>query len=164
MAWSLTSGQTTQHTQLTQILTCPTQYSTFYFRSYTEYIITYLDGKWWTKKLIADTRYMCLNLWQIRNETLAANNEKLNYIRERKYLLKQAHDIQQLKRPVSSYATLTTYVNERIERCISMAQQAINFDPDRAGGQRTIRTIAILPPRTPDNRTSENRPPDIRTP
>jgi len=61
-------------------------------------IPTYLDGKWWTKKLIAYTIYTCLNLWQIRNETLAANNEKLNYIRERNELLKQATDIQQLKR------------------------------------------------------------------
>ena len=117
---------------------------------------------------------MCLNLWQIRNEALAANNEKLNYIRERNDLLKQATAIQQLKRPdtidkkiastfACSYATLTTYTNERIKRWISMAQRAINFDPNQAGGQRTIRTIAILP-RTPDNRTSENRPPDIRTP
>ena len=61
-------------------------------------ILTYLDGKWWTKKLIAHTIYMCLNLWQIRNEALAASNEKLKYIRERNDLLKQATDIQQLQR------------------------------------------------------------------
>ena len=118
-------------------------------------IPTYLDGKWWTKKLIAHTIYMCLNLWQIRNEALAVSNEKLQYIKEHNELLKQATDIQQLPRSESikkrftstfacSYATLATYTNERIKRWISMAQRALKFDPNRAGGQRTIRTIAII--------------------
>ena len=45
-----------------------------------------------------------------------------------------------------------------------MALRAINYDPNLAGGQRTLRAITLLPPRTPDNRISENRPPDTRTP
>jgi len=136
-------------------------------------IPTYLDGKWWTKKLIALTIYMCLNLWQIRNETLAANNEKLNYIRERNELLTQANDIQQQERSETtnkrfastfacSYATLTTYTNDRLQRWITMALRAINYDPNLAEGQRTIRAITILPPSTNAHRVSENRPPDNR--
>jgi len=119
---------------------------------------------------------MCLNLWQIQNETLAANNEKLNHIRERNELLKQALELQQQDWPETtqnrfvstfacSYATLTTYTNERLQRWISMALRATNYDPNLAGGQRTIRAITILPPRTPDtSRISENWPPDNRTP
>ena len=79
----------------------------------------YLDGKWWAKKLNAHKIYMCLNLWQIRNQTLAANNEKLSYINERNILLKQAQGIQQTEQAntttskfrdvfTCSYATLTT--------------------------------------------------------
>jgi len=137
-------------------------------------IPTYLDGKWWAKKVITLTIYMCLNLWQIRNETLAANNEKLNHISKRNELLKQALNLQQQALSETtrnsfastfacSYATLTTYTNERLHRWISMALRAINYDPNLAGGQRTIRAITILPPRTPDNRISENRPPDNQT-
>ena len=137
-------------------------------------IPTYLDGKWWAKKVIALTIYMCLNLWQIRNETLAANNEKLNHISERDDLLKQALNLQQQALTETtrntfastfacSYATLTTYTNERLQRWISMASRALDYDPNLAGGQRTIRAITILPPRTPNNRISENRPPDNQT-
>ena len=111
----------------------------------------YLDGKWWAKKLIVHTIYMCLNLWQIRNETLAANNEKLLYINERNALLKQAQGIQQSARASTinskfrdvftcSYATLTTYTNERLQRWISMAILANNYDPHLAGGQTTLTT------------------------
>ena len=137
-------------------------------------IPTYLEGRWWAKKLIAHTIFMCLNLWQIRNEALAANNEKLQYIQERNDLLKQALAIQQLPRSttidkrfantfVCSYATLTTYTNERLTRWISMAQRALNYDPNRAGGQRTIRTFTLISTRITDDRRSDNRP-DIRTP
>jgi len=114
-------------------------------------------------------------LWQIRFETLAANNDKLNYIRERNELLTQANDIQQKERSETtnkrfastfacSYATLTTYTNDRLQRWITMALRAINYDPNLAGGQRTIRAITILPPSTNEHRVSENRPPDNRPP
>eukprot|EP00979_Chaetoceros_neogracilis_P012669 scaffold3429_cov232-Chaetoceros_neogracile.AAC.1 len=36
-----------------------------------------------------------------------------------------------------------------------MALQAINYDPNLAGGQRTIRTVTILPPSTNDHRVFE---------
>eukprot|EP00979_Chaetoceros_neogracilis_P005858 scaffold1133_cov294-Chaetoceros_neogracile.AAC.3 len=45
-----------------------------------------------------------------------------------------------------------------------MALRAINYDPNLAGGQRTIRAITILPPSTNEHRVSENRPPDNRPP
>ena len=100
---------------------------------------------------------MCLNLWQIRNETLAENNEKLYYIKERNNLLKQASEIQQLERSdtinnkfkeifACSYSTLTTCTNERLKRWITMATLATKYDPNLVGGQRIIRAITIIPP------------------
>jgi len=53
---------------------------------------------------------MCLNLWQIRNETLAANNEKMSYINERNDLLKQAQGIQEAERANTINASSETYL------------------------------------------------------
>ena len=124
-------------------------------------IPTYLDGKWWTKNLIAHTIYMCLNLWQIRNETLAA--------------LKQASKIQLLERSdainskfketfACSYSTLTIYTNDHLQRWITMALLATKYNPNLAEGQRIIRAITIIPPQTRDNQTPDNRTPETPLP
>ena len=118
---------------------------------------------------------MCLNLWQIRNETLAVNNDKLNYIKERNDLLKQANDIQLSERSdiinskfkdtlTCSYAILTTLTNERLQQWITMAILATKYDPNLAGGHSIIRAITILPPQTPDNRNPDKQTPEIPLP
>ena len=107
---------------------------------------------------------MCLNLWQIRNETLAANNANLSYIKERNELLTKAQEIQHSAQALTStgqfrevfdcsYATLTTYTNERLHRWITMATLTINYDPNLAGGQTTIQTIPLQTQETQPHET-----------